>query len=106
VTALVEHGELFPLASVALAWKVVVELSGTVTAIPGEASSAAVPLATGAPEQSEVENSPTVVPGGAVPRSLGVLLAAGPTGELPLSVGTGGSASTSRMRWLLVSAIR
>ena len=35
---------MFPTASVAVAWKVVVEFDGTVTPIPGAANSAAVPV--------------------------------------------------------------
>jgi hypothetical protein len=43
-----------PAASVAVALKVVLELSATVTVRPGAAKAAAVPVAAAAPEQSEL----------------------------------------------------
>ncbi len=46
---------MFVALSVAVARRVVVELSDTETVIPGLASSAAVPVASGAPLQSAVE---------------------------------------------------
>ena len=45
---------MLPAASVAVARKLVVVSLPTVTEIPGEARVAAVPAATGVPEQSEV----------------------------------------------------
>jgi hypothetical protein len=47
-----EHADVFP--EVAVARRVVLLLSGTDTGSPGDASAAAVPWATLAPEQSEV----------------------------------------------------
>ena len=49
-----EHWEVLPAASVAVARKFVVVSFETVTPIPGEARVAAVPVATAVPEQSEV----------------------------------------------------
>jgi hypothetical protein len=49
----VEHPEVFPAASVAVALYVVDESSETATLKPGVAKLAAEPLVTGAPEQSE-----------------------------------------------------
>jgi hypothetical protein len=54
VIVLVEQPEGLPAASVAVARKVVDESFATVTVIPGVAKPAAVPLATGGPEQSDV----------------------------------------------------
>ena len=48
-----EQLELFAAPSVAVARKAVIELSGTETVIPGLANSAAVPVASGAPLQSD-----------------------------------------------------
>ncbi len=96
----VEQGPGFSSASVALAKKLVVESSATVTASPGEANCAAVPVATGKPSQSGSEKSSTVVPASAPPRIDGVLTFDGVAGSLPSNVGAEGSGSavdTSRV---------
>jgi hypothetical protein len=48
------HAEVLPAASVALAYRSVAASTLTVTVIPGVAKLAALPVASGMPEQSEV----------------------------------------------------
>ena len=50
-----EQAETLPTASVAVARRLVVWSLATVMVMPGEENWAAVPLASGGPEQSEVE---------------------------------------------------
>ena len=49
-----EHWDVFPAASVAVARKFVLVSLRPLTAMPGEANVAAVPVAVGVPEQSEL----------------------------------------------------
>ena len=68
-----EHGDSLPASSVAVALSVVVVSLSTATGIPGDAKSAAEPLAAGSPEQSLVSNRFTVDPDWAEPFTFGAL---------------------------------
>jgi multisubunit Na+/H+ antiporter MnhC subunit len=81
-------------ASVAVALNVVEVLSATDTDRP-EAKLAALPLVTGAPEQSLLVYSLTVEPASAVPVMLGLLLFAGDAGVEPNPLGAVGSVESS-----------
>jgi hypothetical protein len=87
VIASVEHADVFPTPSVAVARNVVDRSAGTVTSRPGDAKLAALPLATAVPEQSAVVNRRTVEPASADPTSFGLVLCAGDTGTLAVNVG-------------------
>ena len=84
-----------PAASVAVALNVVELLSATETVKPGEANAAALPFATGVPEQSLVVYSFTVEPDSAVPVMLGLLLFAGDAGVEARPVGAAGTVESS-----------
>jgi hypothetical protein len=86
-----EHAETFPAASVAVALNVVDAFRVTDTVKPGDANAAALPLATGVPEQSVDVNSLTVEPPSAVPEMLGLALLDGEAGEEPRPVGAAGA---------------
>ena len=90
-----EQPETFDAASVAAAYKLVVELARTVTVMPGEANAAAVPVETGKPLQSDVVKIVTVEPASAVPISAGEALLAGEAGLLELIVGAAGIVESS-----------
>src|SRR5918912_1005621 len=64
--------------------------AGTVTAIPGEANEAAVPLAAAVPEQSAVVNRRTVDPASAEPSTFGDVPFAGDAGLVAETVGAAG----------------
>jgi hypothetical protein len=89
-----EQAETLPAASVAVALKVVVVSSATVTAIP-VAKAAAVPLAVGAPEQSLVVYRSTVEPASAAPEIEGELSFAGPAGLAASADGAVGELESS-----------
>ena len=72
----------------------VVELSGTETARPGEAKPLALPVAAGAPVQSLVLKILTVVPASAEPLTSGLLLLAGEAGWVAVTLGGSGAQST------------
>ena len=78
-----------------MALKLVVELSGTETARPGEAKPLALPVAAGAPVQLRVLKSLTVVPASAEPLTSGLLLLAGESGVVPVTVGAVGARESS-----------
>ncbi len=92
---LLEQAEMFPAGSVAVAKKVVVELSATVTARPGEEKVAAEPVAATAEVQVEFVKSLTVEPASAVPSIKGVLLFAGEAGFVDVNVGPAGAVESS-----------
>jgi hypothetical protein len=89
VADVLEHPEV-PTPFVAVAWKVVVLPAATVTAMPGEAKLAALPVAAGLPEQSAVVKILIVDPALAAPFTLGVVLLPGDVGSVPVTVGTAG----------------
>jgi hypothetical protein len=96
----VEQAEVLLAPSVAVAWKVVIELSGTDAVIPGEANTESEPLGTVPMLEQlvvpfELLYSFTVVPAGAEPNIFGELLFAGEPGALPVSVGAAGSVEFS-----------
>ena len=86
-----EHADVFPAASVAVALKMVVEFAPTVTLRPGDPNTVALPLATAVPEQSEVVYSLTVDPASALPKIVGLALLAGEAGDEPRPVGADGA---------------
>ena len=104
------HGETLPARSVAVACTRVVELSGTLTVIPGSANCAAEPCASGDPEQSEVKNSRTADPISAAPDTTGALALAGEPGVATSEAGGSGATLSSGKtyaaprRWLTPSA--
>ncbi len=65
------------------------ESSATETLNPGEANAAALPVATGDPEQSALVYRSTVASARAVPLIRGLLSFAGEPGVLPVSCGVG-----------------
>src|SRR5262249_9696571 len=77
-------------ASVAVAWKVVVELLGTEAVMPGEEKFAAVSVAAGEPVQLAFAYRFTVEPGSAFPCTFGELSLAGEAGLVPVRVGGSG----------------
>ena len=87
-----EHRETLPAASLELAWKVVVVLSPTRTARPGDANLAAEPDAAGGPLQPAPLKSLTLGPGTARPLTRGLLSLAGEAGSVPVIRGLGAGA--------------
>jgi hypothetical protein len=84
-----EHGEVPPRVAVA---RIVVEvLSATEIAMPGDASAAAVPWASGVPEQSDVAYSLTVELAAAEPTIFGEFWFAGEAGLVEVSAGAAGA---------------
>jgi hypothetical protein len=90
-----EHGDVFPAASVAVALKVVDESFETATVIPVPVNVVSGPVAAGAPEQSEVVYSFTVEPASAEPISFGLLSFAGEAGLEDETDGVAGSVESS-----------
>jgi hypothetical protein len=84
-----------PAASVAVALNVVDESSARFRVKPGVAKVAAEPLATGAPEQSEVVYSLTVEPASAEPVISGSFSFAGEPGEEFSALGAAGAVESS-----------
>src|SRR3954468_15250080 len=74
--------------------------------MPAACRPAAVPPATGAPEQSALVNSATDTPAGALPSTRGLCSFAGDGGDVPVRTGGGESTSTKRTLLLAESAIR
>jgi hypothetical protein len=74
---------------------IVVESFATATVKPGVAKLAAVPLATGAPEQSEDVKTFTVEPASAEPVIAGLLSFAGEPGEELSVLGAAGAVESS-----------
>jgi hypothetical protein len=90
-----EQPETLSAASVAVALKVVVELSATLTVRPGLEKDAALPEAATEPEQSLVVYSLTVEPASAVPEIAGELSFAGPAGVEARLLGSAGAVESS-----------
>src|SRR5687768_16349352 len=80
---------MFPAASTALAWNVVVELSPTVAWMPVDVNSVAGPVPAGLALQV-VWWILTVVSGSTVPFTRGWLLSAGDVGAMPVIAGNDG----------------
>jgi hypothetical protein len=89
-----EQADVLFAASVAVALNVVELLSATGTDRP-DANPVALPLVTGAPEQSLVVYSFTVEPASATPLTNGLLLFAGDAGAEPNPLGTVGTVESS-----------
>ena len=84
---------------VVVARKRVRESSETDTLMPA-ASSAAVPVASGSPEQSLVMNRRTVEPASAEPKIFGELSLAGEAGTVAVSSGASGAAVSTVKFWV------
>lgn len=95
VMELAEQAEVLPAASVAVARSVVAVLAATVTGRPGDANSAAVPVAAAVPVHVAVAYSRTVEPGCAVPVTFGVAALAGDPGSVPVIVARPGAVESS-----------
>jgi hypothetical protein len=89
-----EHEEVLLEASVAVALNVVEPLSATDTDRP-DPNPVALPLVTGAPEQSLLVYSLTVEPASATPLTNGLLLFAGDAGAEPNPLGAVGTVESS-----------
>src|SRR5688500_7541752 len=89
-----EQTDVLPAASVVLAVNGVSELSATVTARPGDANVAAVPVAAGVPVQSPAAYTVTVAPA-AAPAIFGLLSFAGDAGEVSRPLGAPGAVESS-----------
>ena len=70
-------------------------LSETESVTPGVAKAAALPVAAAPPVQPELVNTSTVEPASAVPTIFGLLLLAGPTGDIAIPLGVDGAAESS-----------
>ena len=76
-----EQADVFPEPSVAVALNVVDVFASTDTPRPGDPNTVALPLATGAPEQSLLVYSLTVELASALPKITGLTLLAGEAGD-------------------------
>ena len=92
---LLEQAEVLPAGSVAVAKKVVVELSATVTDKPGEEKVATEPMAATPEVQVEFVYRRTVEPASAEPNIKGVLSLAGEAGFVDVNIGAAGAAESS-----------
>jgi hypothetical protein len=90
-----EHGDVLPAPSVAVALKVIVESSPTLTVRPALPNAAAVPDAAAAPEQSAVVKTRTSEPASALPVTAGAFSFAGDTGVVPRPLGVAGAVESS-----------
>jgi hypothetical protein len=90
-----EHAERFDEASIATPWNVVVESAATVTPMPGDENSAAVPEPAGVPVHVPFLYSWTVEPASADPVINGVPSFDGDAGTVDVNVG-GAGGTTSR----------
>lgn len=90
-----EHPDVLPATSVAVAAIVVVVLSATLTGRPGAANAAALPIAAATPPQFGTANTRTVDPASAAPMMYGRLSFAGDSGSVPARAGGRGAVCRS-----------
>ena len=95
MTESVEHADVFPAASVAVAKNVVDESSATLAVSPGESNAAAVPVTATELVHALFVYTFTVDPASAVPFTFGEVSFAGDTGDVDNAVGFAGAVESS-----------